>query len=317
MIISIVTNGRMLSDTWALQRGDEARRQHLFHDLTKIMIFLSRIPLLRIGSFTLNNNGFITLTNRPLTLRLQTLENEGIPSIPRDSTYLSVEPYILDLLQCHDNRIHYQPNSIHDFEDGQQQMSALTMMHALLHQIISRDLRNGPFVLTLTDVHQSNIFVDENWHITSLIDLEWACSFPIEQLNPPYWLTGRPVDDIRHGNHLQEFENVVNEFMDTFEIQEKKRQNASVGISQAHVMRECWKRRSFWYFEAIHSPKGLMRIFTEHIQRMYCEEHCVRRIFDEVVSPYWAVEADNVIQKKIKDEDNYKNKLRKRFGQAP
>lgn len=43
----------------------------------------------------MNNKGFIFLTNRPLTLRLQTFENEGIPvTITRGTTYSSVEPYL-------------------------------------------------------------------------------------------------------------------------------------------------------------------------------------------------------------------------------
>jgi hypothetical protein len=46
------------------------------------------------------------------------------------------------------------------------------------------------------DLYQNNIFVDENWYITLLIDLEWACSLPIEMLYPPYWLTGMAVDRI-------------------------------------------------------------------------------------------------------------------------
>jgi hypothetical protein len=32
--------------------------------------------------------------------------------------------------------------------------------------------RHGPFPLQLTDLHASNIFVDEDWNITCLIDLE-------------------------------------------------------------------------------------------------------------------------------------------------
>lgn len=106
MIISFVNNGQMLSDSWAMHLlEDKARRQTLFRDLANIMISLNRTRLPQIGSLTLSNNGIISLRNRPLTLRLQTFENEGIPTIPRDSTYQAVEPYILDLLQCHDNRI--------------------------------------------------------------------------------------------------------------------------------------------------------------------------------------------------------------------
>lgn len=312
MIISLVKNGQMLSNSWATYLlEDNSRRQTLFRDLANIIITLNRTRLPQIGSLTLSDNGVISVTNRPLTLRLQTFENEGIPTIPRASTYQAVEPYILDLLQCHDNRIYYQPNAIHSTNDGQEQFAALTMMRGLLHQFVSRRYRDGPFVLTLTDLHPSNIFVDEDWHITSLIDLEWACSFPIELQTPPYWLSGRPIDDIEHGEHLQTFDKIINEFIDTFEEQEKRLQGPNA--FQAQIMRQCWGSGSFWYFQAAHSPKGLLSVFNEHIQRKFCEEHCTQRVFDRIVSPYWCVGAEDFIRKKVEEEKEYKDRLRKRF----
>lgn len=313
MIISYVKNGRMLSDTWKTHLlQDKPRRQTFFSDLSKFILSLNRTKLPRIGSLTLDNEGLISLKNRPLTLRLQTLENEGIPTIPRESTYQSVEPYILDLLQCHDNRIYYQPNAIHDTSDGQEQFAALTMMRGLLHHFVSREYRNGPYVLTLTDLHPSNIFVDDEWHVTALIDLEWACSFPIELQTPPYWLSGRPIDDIEHGEHLDTFTAIMTEFIDAFEQQETQLQSSHA--FQAQIMRECWNRGSFWYFQAMHSPKGLLRVFNEHIQHRFCEEHCTRRVFDRIVSPYWCIGAEKIIRKKVEEEEAYKDRLRKRFG---
>ncbi|KAL1856003.1 hypothetical protein Plec18170_003870 [Paecilomyces lecythidis] len=293
-------------------KTDKTRRQTFFSDLSKFILSLNRTKLPRIGSLTLDNEGFINLKNRPLTLRLQTLENEGIPTIPRESTYQSVEPYILDLLQCHDNRIYYQPNAIHDTSDGQEQFAALTMMRGLLHHFVSREYRNGPYVLTLTDLHPSNIFVDDEWHITALIDLEWACSFPIELQTPPYWLSGRPIDDIDHGEHLDTFTAIMTEFIDAFEQQETQLQDSHT--FQAQIMRECWNRGSFWYFQAMHSPKGLLRVFNEHIQRRFCEEHCPQRVFDRTVSPYWCIGAEKIIQAKVEEEEAYKDRLRKWFG---
>lgn len=305
----------MLSDSWATYLlEDKTRRRTLFRGLANIILSLNRTQFPAIGSLTLNNDGVINLTNRPLTLRLQTLENEGISTFPRDSTYTAVEPYVLDLLQCHDNRIHYQPNAVHHFKDGEEQFAALTMMRALLGQFVSREYRNGPFGLTLTDLHPSNIFVDEDWNITSLIDLEWACSFPVELQTPPYWLSGRPIDDMGHGEHLQTFEKIINEFMDAFEEQELKLPGSS--NFQAQIMRACWERGSFWYFQATHSPKGMLRVFNEHIQRRYCEKHCTQRVFDETVSQYWCVDAEGYIQKKVQEEEEYKDRLRIRFGVA-
>ncbi|KAL2068508.1 hypothetical protein VTL71DRAFT_14845 [Oculimacula yallundae] len=310
IIISRVTQGRMLSDTFEEFRHDKRRRTNLFHSLAQINLSLNKYPLASIGCFSFSDRGFITLTNRPLTLQLQTLENEGIPTgISRSSTYTAVEPYFLDLLNCHDNRILHQPNAIHDVDDGQQQMAALTMMRAVLHHFSPRDSRSGPFVFTLTDLHQSNIFVDDDWNITSLIDLEWACSLSLQLQCPPYWLSGRGIDQMEPGEHLDEFQELVLEYIDIFEQEEK----AVVGkpLQQAPMMRRCWETGTFWYFQAINSPKGLYRVFNEHIQRKFYPPHCDMQIFDELVSPYWCVGTAAVIGKKLEEEKEYKDKIEK------
>jgi hypothetical protein len=148
-------------NSWKTLRHDKNRCLSLFRGLARIILSLNKSLLQRISSFTLDHRGVITLTNRHLTLQLQSLENEGIPSgIGRNSTYSAVDSYILDLLMYPDNRIHHQPNSIHDQDDGHQQLAALTMMRAILPHFTRRDYRHGPFVFTLTDPHQSNIFVD-------------------------------------------------------------------------------------------------------------------------------------------------------------
>lgn len=144
MLIGYVKHGQMLSDSWTTHMNNEILSQNLFNDLINIMVSLSQIQLPRIGSLTLNNRGLVTLTNRPLPLELQTFENEGIQTIPGTSRYESVEPYLLDLLQCHDSRIYHQPNSTRNVKDSQEQFAALTMMCGLLSQFISREYRHGP-----------------------------------------------------------------------------------------------------------------------------------------------------------------------------
>jgi hypothetical protein len=60
--------------------------------------------------------------------------------------------------------------------------------------IFQQNFQPGPFSFTLTDFHQSDIFVDAEWNISCPVDLEWACSGPIEMISPPYWLTNKGVD---------------------------------------------------------------------------------------------------------------------------
>ena len=188
MVIDYIetADAEMLSSTWETKRQDEHARTNLFHGLSRIMLALAKIPLQRIGSFTMDNQGVISLTNRPLRLQLHQLENEGIPTdISRGTTYTSVEPFLLDILACHNSRLRHQLNAVNSEADCQEQMALLSTFRTILPLFVRRDLRSGPFILTLTDIHASNIFVDKEWNIKYLIDLEWACSLPIEMLHPP------------------------------------------------------------------------------------------------------------------------------------
>jgi hypothetical protein len=67
----------------------------------------------------------------------------------------------------------HQPNSILSEEDGIYQLSALVGLRDLLPRFWDRSA-SGSFVLDLADLHQSNIFVDEDWNVTRLINLEFA-----------------------------------------------------------------------------------------------------------------------------------------------
>jgi hypothetical protein len=85
-------------------------------------------------------------------------------------------------------------------------------------------------------------------------------------------------------------------------------------IYQTPIIKNSWKTGSFWYFQAVHSPKGLYRIFNEHIQRLFCPEHCDMVAFDEIVAPYWSVDTENIIKGKVKEEKCYKDRLREAFA---
>lgn len=176
---------KMLSETWSQDRHNKGKRINFFRGLSRIILSLSQTPLPRIGSWTLDTDGVVRLSNRPLTLRLHQLENGGIlTNMKRNLTYPAADGYYLDLLSYHDSRIRHQPNSITDAEDGRDQVARLTIMRALLPHFTSRELRHGPFFFRLTDLHPSNIFVDDQWNIKWIIDLEWACYTASRDLAP-------------------------------------------------------------------------------------------------------------------------------------
>lgn len=180
LLLEYIEDGEMLSNTWNDKRTDQRLRSNLFRDLSKIMLSLSCKSLPRIGSFTLDDDGFLRLVNRPLTQELQSLENECIPvNIPRNQPFFSVDSYVNSLLSYHDDRLEYQPNAVNGPGDCATQMTALAFMRTVRPHFFSPSLNHGPFVFCLTDLHASNIFVDKDWNIKCVIDLEWAASLPV------------------------------------------------------------------------------------------------------------------------------------------
>ncbi|RAH72998.1 uncharacterized protein BO66DRAFT_418475 [Aspergillus aculeatinus CBS 121060] len=272
--IEATTRGRMLSDTWADARIDIKRRMNLFRGLARILLRISQTPVPRIGSFIIDPKGYLVLANRPLSMEIQQLENEHIPTgIPRDYTYSTVDSYVTDVLDCHDNRFRHQPNAVNDLGDCVFQLASLAGMRTVSKSIFQKGLRRGPFVFSLTDLHQSNIFVDADWNVTCLVDLEWACALPVEMVRPPYCLTNVGVDELA----ASEYDPVRTEFMDALAVEER-----AVAVTAGHsnnsppllseIMQKSWATGTFWYTLALSSPSGFLIIFKQHVRPLFCKD---------------------------------------------
>ncbi|KAE8402894.1 hypothetical protein BDV37DRAFT_272458 [Aspergillus pseudonomiae] len=293
------SRGKMLSESWDQGRHNARLRRNFFRNLSNITLAVTRTPLPKIGSFIVDEKGYLRLSNRPLTLEIQDLENEHVPvDIPRDFTYSSVDAYINDILAFHESRLRHQLNAVNDVQDGLFQMAALTVMRAVRHIFFRPDLRRGPFFMSFTDLHQSNIFVDDNWNITCLVDLEWACSRPAEMIHPPYWLSNQSVDGI----DLGEYENLHEEFMQAF-------------AEQIPRYPQGWDKGTFWYALALDSPTGLFQIFYDHMQPRFSKDHINDAAFFRITMDYWTVNAAKFIQQKVKDKEKYDRLLLEAFTQ--
>ncbi|KAM4059099.1 aminoglycoside phosphotransferase [Hirsutella rhossiliensis] len=303
LVVDFVQHGRMLSETWDALRQDDNRRKTIHRDISRIMLELARVPFPRIGSLTMDNHAVVSLTNRPLTLNLHQLENEGLQTnIARDLTYATADTYLLDLLACHDHRIRHLPNAILDYADGQSQLSALTIMRALLPHFTDRELRHGPFVLMLTDLHPSNR----------------ACSRPVEMLLPPHWLTGRAIDQIT-GEHLVAYGQRLDEFVSVFEEEEKTTAARDTGsvVAYADAMRTAWETGRFWYMSAVEASTGLYNLFLQHIQPIYGDAATEPwKEFERLVAPYWAPGSSELISRKVHERERYLEQIREAFGRG-
>jgi hypothetical protein len=300
--------GTMLSNTWDDRHQDPKLRANFFRSLSRILLAIARVPIPQIGSFTIDDNGFLVLNNRPLSLEIQDLENEQIPvDIPRNLTYSSVDSYIVDILTFHDSRLRHQPNAVNNEQDCVYQMAALSIMKMVFSRFFRRDLRRGPFVFCLTDLHQSNILVDEEWNIKCLIDLEWACSRPIEMLHPPRWLTNQAIDEM----DADQYEKVHQEFMDIFEEEERHLGTCTTAVSS--VLRLGWEKGTFWFAAALRSPTGLFRVFYDHIQPRFAKGHENDEDFYRISMYYWTENTWDFIREKVQDKVEYDKQLQEVF----
>ena len=246
---------------------------------------------------------------------MQMLEDEHIPvDIPREYTYSVVDSYVADILNMHDDRLRHQPNVSNNLADGLYQMAALTMMKTTSSHSFRRDLRQGPFVLCLTDLHQSNIFVDDEWNVSCLIDLEWACSRPLEMVHPPYWLTSQAPDE----TDAEEYGKLHDEFMEMLEDEEKKSATGGPGnIQLSAVLRQAWETGTFWFVRALGSPTGLFSLFYHHIQPRFAKEHKDDAKFLRNITSYWTPNAKEFVKAKLSDKEQYNVRLGEAFGNSP
>ncbi|KAK6385475.1 hypothetical protein LTS17_001043 [Exophiala oligosperma] len=298
--------GRMLSTTWDTLSSDSKRMTNFFRDLSRILLSLTRRPLSHIGSLTIDNDGVVSLANRPLSIIIPEAENDSCPPVVNcNYTYGTVEPYILDLFKYHDNRIRHQPNSVISRDDAVDQMEALTLMRACLPDFVTPDSRSGPFYVTLTDLHQSNIFVDDDWHIKSIIDLEWVCSRPIGMLRPLLWLTGQAIDCLVN-EKLTDLKIALDKFFFILEEEEKQSLHPC-SISVANTFRENWATGRIWYFRALDSLTGLYGVFLNHIEPMFASD------ITRAAARYWHPDAEDIVRTRIKDKLEYDVRLRQAF----
>lgn len=322
VLMDFITDSKTLSENWANLSQDQMQRKNLIRDLSRIMLSLNRKHSSCIGSLTIDDDAMISVTNRPLSTVIPELENDRCPRIMgRKQTYTAADSYYNDLLLYHDTGILYKANAITSEVDGYAQAGALTMMRAALPNFVDRDLRHGPFVLQLDDLHQGNIFIDESGHVRWLVDFEWASFRPIQMQRPPLWLTGKGVDQFEDGE-LETYQTAYQEFVSIFEEEERILLPTKIPlgphglISRADLMRRNWDTSSLWYLLALDCPSALFNLLTQHIEPKFA------KIKGHSASPltlfwnfarFWRFDVSGIVQDRITDREIYEKELREIF----
>jgi hypothetical protein len=277
------------------------------------MLSLARLPQPHIGSFRFNpSDGTVTLTNRPLTCTTIIFENSGTPRVtqPRQR-YHTTDTFASDMLTLHDNYLLHFPHAVRDDDDARERMTIRTLFRAVMHHFVLPDRRGGPFLLQLTDFHQSNIFVDDDWNVTCLIDLEWICALPVEMLAVPYWLTNCSIDGIIDGEYAP-FDEARQAFLAAMD-EEARRMRFEHDIPITSIMQDSWSSKAVWFWACLRSLNAWLFVFEDHIlPRFSTNKELVSDL--KHVSTFWKDNVDTVVEAKVADEERYQTRLRSLFA---
>ncbi|KAF2211225.1 hypothetical protein CERZMDRAFT_85420 [Cercospora zeae-maydis SCOH1-5] len=309
MLMDFMHTGSMLSNTWSEGKHDEEKKAHLYRGLSQIMLSLARQPQRRIGSLRFNDDGSISLASRPLLCAHSILESEGAPRM--EGLYSTSGQFLQALQDFRASAFASQANAVHDEEDCRLQMSHMVLLRSIIPQLINLPY-DGPFALQFTDLHASNIFVDADWNITGIIDLEFICSLPPDMLAVPYWLAVEYIDDA--SEHREEFTAMYNSFVQSFSATEK-RQNKHHATPLGDAMHEALRTGAYWVYRCFTSIDAMPSIIEDQICPLFgfTSTTAEEEAFARSLSHFWCPESETFVQRKLAERAQYNLELQRHY----
>ncbi|KAK7398508.1 hypothetical protein QQX98_012116 [Neonectria punicea] len=239
-------------------------------------------------------------------------ENSGTPrTVQPRQLYQSTDSFASDMLTLYDNHLLHDPHAVRDEDDARERMTIRTLLRAVTHYFILSDRRNGPFLLQLTDLHQSNIFVDDDWNITCLLDLEWICALPVEMLSVPYWLTNCSIDDIIDEEY-DRFDEARQAFLTVMD-EESKSIRMEHDIQITNTMRDVWVSKGVWFWTCIRSLNAWLFVFEDHILPKFSANKGLVADLKQL-SSFWQQEVGPIVKAKVDDEEKYQAEIQSLFN---
>lgn len=286
-----------------MKQGITRNRQNLYRGLSRLMLSLARIPQTKIGCLRFNDDCSITLASPPLLCANTILESEGAPRTMHQP-FSDAGRFLFGLLESRCEAFRAQPNAVHDEDDCRLLMSHYIMLHTLLAKGVERT--EGPFVLQYTDLHASNLFVDEDWNIVGVIDLEFVCSLPPSMLDVLYWFSTQYIDGLR--KCLEEHNRHTEDFLQVFGGEEI-RFNARLPLGR--IIRKAWVSGEFWIFHCLTSINAMPHLMEDHIWRQFGFQPSLSEetVFVRNLSHFWSEQSDDFVKQKVRDKKQYNNEV--------
>ncbi|ERT03316.1 hypothetical protein HMPREF1624_01627 [Sporothrix schenckii ATCC 58251] len=252
----VVPRDRPLQGLFA---DEPVKTRNLCRDLSRLMLSLARVP--------------------------QHASTKGAArTVGLDTTYTSADCYLADLARFHESGFRIKPNAALGESDADYQMGIMVALRARAHHFVGgsgpgagpgENARRGdgqPFLLHLSDSNPGNLLVDDDWHITAIFDLEWLFAAPIDQLQPPSWLTWESIDFVA-GEGYDSYCAARKVYMDIFREEEEEMgmagRSADSKIRFSDAMDASWTSELAWFYLALTSVDGMTQIYERRFRPLF------------------------------------------------
>ena len=236
----------------------ETTLKSAYSEMANVLLQLSRFSFSRIGSIEETEDGNWSVTHRPLTMNMNQLVSVGnLPSnmLP-STTFETASSYFDTLANTNINHLSIQRNdAIESAEDCRYKYLARHLFRRIISdQRFPTTLATGsqPFKLFCDDFRPSNVLVDDNDKIVSVIDWEFTYAAPAEfAYSPPWWLLLEPPEEWPHGilDWTKEYEPRLRTFLEAL----KEQEDFMIGDGRLKEdqrlswrMKDSWETGDFW-----------------------------------------------------------------------
>lgn len=187
-------NGEQLSLAKMTDLASE-KRKNLFGSLADIYLQLRRLEFPSIGR--LEGSASNPRIGKTATISMNMLQLEGLDSFGLRDRFLN-EHGKLESATSYTNMllaIGYDAFLKSPYTAPTGMGLTMSRNHQLFIQHVGKwvdtDRDKGPFVLVHGDLHISNLVIDDDARIISVLDWEWSSVVPVQYFTPPLWLNGR------------------------------------------------------------------------------------------------------------------------------
>ncbi|KAI1816473.1 phosphotransferase family protein [Poronia punctata] len=185
----------------------EEKLDYAYRQMADILLQLSTVTFDQIGSLVEDEDGDFSVGGRPLTQNMNSLmEFTGMPpTLLPSQPFSSADEWYSALADMHLAQLTFQHNdAVEDEDDARGKYVARQLFRQLASEgkLTSKFESSGPgaFPIFSPDLRPSNILVDKDLRVVSVIDWEFACAAPAQfSFDPPLWLLLRPPEDFPGG----------------------------------------------------------------------------------------------------------------------